>query len=306
MVRLNRLKQGDLVRWVTPASPIAEDKICTATKLLESWGFRVDLGSHALDSNGYLAGSDIDRAADLMEAFLDPEVSAVFCTRGGYGCARLFPYLDLQKIVESRKFFAGYSDITTLHLALNLLGMPTVHAPMALTLHYDREPWVLESLRRVMFDEPGTPPEAPVGECLVSGIATGQTIGGCLCLLTDSIGTPFGLNTNGKILVIEDVDENPHRVDAMFTHLINCGVLENCAGIVVGEMTRTDERSDESIGAKPWRQIVSDALKPLGIPAIINYPFGHAKQMLTIPLGVHSKMDASSGTLTQKESIFKP
>ena len=124
-----------------------------------------------------------------------------------------------------------------------------------------------------------------------------------MCLLTDSIGTPWGLQTEGKLLVIEDVDESPHRVDAMLTHLVNSGLAEQAAGFVIGEMTRTDERADKDIGARPWREIVQDRLAPLGKPTIIDFPFGHAKNMLSLPLGVRARLDADAGRLHYVESL---
>ena len=119
---------------------------------------------------------------------------------------------------------------------------------------------------------------------------------------TDSLGTPESIDCEGKIVLIEDVDEHPHRIDAMLTHLINARQIQRAAGIVVGEMTGTDDKPDKSIGGKPWRAIVEERLKPLGVPAIINYPFGHAKNMLSLPMGVKALLDADKGTLTYLES----
>jgi muramoyltetrapeptide carboxypeptidase len=297
------LQPGDLIEIVSPASPLDEDKLEKATQLLEGEGYRVRKAPHVLDRDAYLAGTDEARAADLMSAFKDPEVAAVYCSRGGYGCARLFPYLDLDRIAESGKMFLGFSDITTLHLALNRRGLVTYHAPMALTLAYDREQWTIESFLRTLKGDAAVPETAPAGKTLVGGVAEGEVTGGCLCLLCDSIGTPESLQGEGKIIVIEDVDENPHRIDAMLTHLLNAGVLRGAAGLVFGEMTRTDEKVDEGIGGKPWREIVRDRVERLGIPTILDYPFGHAKNMLTLPLGVTARLDADAGRLTYTESI---
>ena len=303
MPKPRALQPGDLITIVSPASAIQEDQLERATGILEEAGYRVRLGQNALKRDGFLAGQDDERAQDLIDAFQDQETKAVFCARGGYGSARLFPRLDIASLAASGKMFLGFSDITTLHLALNQEGLPTVHAPMSLTLHYDREPWVVESLMRVLRGDLIAPAEAPKGETVVPGSAEGITTGGCLCLLTDSIGTPYPLNANGKIVLIEDVDENPHRVDAMLTHLLNANIIQRAAGIVIGEMTRTDEKPDDSIGARPWREIVQERLGNLGIPMIVNYPFGHMKNMLSLPLGIRARLDAESGTLTYVESL---
>lgn len=123
-----------------------------------------------------------------------------------------------------------------------------------------------------------------------------------MCLLGDSIGTADALDAEGKILLLEDVDENPHRVDAMLTHMLNCGILQSAAGIVIGEMTNTDDIADKKIGAWPWRKIVEDRVKPLGIPTVTDFPWGHMKTMLSVPLGVMAKLDANAGTLEILES----
>jgi muramoyltetrapeptide carboxypeptidase len=303
MLKPKRLEQGDLIRVVSPASPLLPEKVEFARSLLESWGYRVEFGKHAFDWTAHLAGSDEDRANDLMEAFSNPDVSAVFCARGGYGCARLFPFLDLDAIANSAKMFLGFSDITTLHLALNKRGLPTLHAPMPLTLSVPREDWVFESLKRNLAGDTSVPESALKGTASVTGTAQGNVMGGCLILMCDSLGTPNSLSCEGKIVVIEDVDENPHRIDAMLTHLLNEGSIQRAAGIVVGEMTRTDEKSDQGIGGRPWREIVSERLAPLGIPMIVEYPFGHASNMLTLPLGIRAELNADMGTLTYLESL---
>jgi muramoyltetrapeptide carboxypeptidase len=301
---LRPLKPGDTIAFVTPASPISQERLEFVTSILEEEGFSTHLMPHALERDEYLAGSDRDRAQDLQEAFEDPTIAAVVCTRGGYGCARLFPYLDLDAIAKSRKPFFGFSDITTLHVALNRRGMPTIHSPMPLTLSYPRAPWVISSFRRVLRNDLTIIHDAPPPTTIVRGKAVGQLVGGCLSLITDSIGTPDAIDATGKILLIEEVDQAPHRIDAMLTHLINSGIAESAAGFLVGEMTRTDERVDEGIGGKPWRTIVRDRLQPLGKPMVMDFPHGHAPNMLTLPLGILAELDADAGTLTYRESLW--
>lgn len=303
MAKPRALKPGSTVRIVTPASPLTMEKISFAISLMEGWGLKVEFGKHTFDADHHLAGSDSDRAQDQTDAFLDDNVDMVLCSRGGYGCARLFPFLDLNRLASSNKLFGGFSDITTLHLAFNQLGLPTLHCPMPLTLSVPRADWVIESFRAAIFGENPIPVAADKGKTVVGGIAEGITTGGCLCLLTDSIGTPFPLSCEDKIVIIEDVDEAPHRIDAMLTHLLNEGSIKRAAGIVVGEMTRTDDRTDEGIGGKPWKEILRERLGHLGIPMIVDFPLGHAPQMLSLPLGIRARLDASQGTLTYTESL---
>jgi muramoyltetrapeptide carboxypeptidase len=297
------LRPGDTLSMVSPASPLTPEQAAKGIAILESEGYSVKLYPSTYAIDGYLAGSDQARADDLHAAFNDPETQAVFCSRGGYGCSRLMPYLDLDKIAQSDKMLIGFSDVTVLHSALNRRGLPTVHAPMALTLNTDREAWVYESFKSVLKGGNPIPKSAPVGKTLISGSAEGQMVGGCMILLCDLIGTPEQVDMTDRIVLIEDVDEAPHRVDAMLTHLLNSGSLTKAAGIVMGEMTRTDEKPDRMIGAKPWREIVADRILPLGIPTIIDFPCGHAAQMLSLPLGINARIDASKGRLEYIETV---
>ena len=302
MLKPAALKPGDQVRVVTPASPLKPSQIADGVALLESEGYVVTLGEHVHESDVSFAGSDEQRAADLMEAFTDSEVACVMCSRGGYGCARLFPYIDLDKMAKSGKMFCGFSDVTTLHLALNQRGLVTMHTPMLITLSVEREQWVYESFKNLLKGDATVPQDAKRATTLVGGTAEGVTTGGCLCLLGDSIGTPNSLDAKGKILMIEDVEESPHRVDALLTHFLNCGILQSAAGIVIGEMTGTDKIGEAKPGCWDWRKIVEDRIKPLGIPTVVDFPWGHMKTMLSVPLGVRAKLDADAGTLEILES----
>lgn len=301
--RPRALRAGDQTRVISPASPLTPDQVREGVWWLEQQGYRVTFGNHAFDHAGYLAGTDVDRAADLTAAFLDPEVAAVACARGGYGSVRLLDLIDLDTIADTGKLFWGFSDITTLHLALNRRGMATLHAPMPITLGTPHAPWVYESLAQQLRGEIALPFSGIRGQTLVGGSAEGVVTGGCLSLLCDSIGTNEPLTTDGKILLIEDVDENPHRLDALLTHLRRAGILDTAAGIVIGEMTRTDELANATRGIPSWRQIVADRLAGLTIPIITDYPFGHAAEMLSLPLGIPARLDADAGILTYLEPL---
>lgn len=290
------------MRIVSPASPTSPESIDNGVALLESEGYEVSLGDHVFARDGYLAGPDEGRAADIRQAFEDPSIDAVVCSRGGYGCARLMPLLDLDQMAKSGKMFVGFSDITTIHLALNRRGLVTFHAPMLLSFSVDREPWVQNSFKAILRGEDPLVREAPRAETIRPGVAEGVLTGGCLCLLTDSFATVDSLDCRGRILLIEDVDEYPHRVDAMMTHLLNSGKIQTAKGIVIGEMTGTDDKADPKIGAWPWRRIVEDRLAGLNVPIVVNFPVGHMKNMLSLPLGVNVRLDAGSGRLELMET----
>jgi len=296
------LREGSRIAVVSPSSPVTPEKLELGLKKLEGLRFEFEVFPSALHEIDYLAGKDEDRAADLMRAFQDPAYDGVYCTRGGYGAARLLPMLDFDAMAESKKAFIGFSDITTLHIPLNRRGLVTFYGPMALSFAYDRSDWVLPSFGAAISGSDPVPPDTPAGNTLVSGSAEGVVTGGCLCLITDSLGTPESIDLEGKIVLIEDVDEAPHRVDAMLTHLLNAGQLQKAAGIVISEMTNTDQKEDITIGMRSWRDIVKDRIIPLGKPAIVDFPFGHIKGMLTLPLGIRARLDADQGTLTYLES----
>jgi muramoyltetrapeptide carboxypeptidase len=297
-----RLQPGDLIAVCSPTSPIEPESLQRALALLQSRGYRIRLMPHVYDRAHHLAGSDEHRAADLMEAWFDPDVAAIYCSRGGYGCARLLPLLDLDRMAAEPKMLIGFSDITTLHLALNRRGLATVHGPMGITLSVDRPDWVVESLFTTIESERWVlPSAAPRATTVVPGVAEGVLLGGCLILVCDTLGTPEAPDWQGALLLLEDVDEPPHRVDAMLTHLRNAGVLNEVTGVVVGEMTRTDERIDKGIGGLPWRDIVRERLGDLAKPVVMDFPFGHAPAMATLPLGVRARLDAVAGTLSTLE-----
>lgn len=301
-IKPKRLKAGDTLSVVTPASPISKESLEKGLKHFTDAGFKVKVSPNVLVAEDYLAGPDELRATELMAAFEDPETDAVLCTRGGYGCARIMSLIDLDRIIASKKQLIGFSDITTLHVALNNRGFATIHAPMALTLSYDRVPHVYDSIFGLMQGSAEFPSEAEPGTTVVGGVAEGELVGGCMILICDTLGTPYEIDTKGKILVLEDVDEVPHRVDAMMTHLLNSGKLQQSAGVLVGEMTRSDEKFDAGIGARPWREIVSERLIRAGVPSIIDFPFGHHPKMLSLALGVRARMDADAGTLEYLEA----
>jgi muramoyltetrapeptide carboxypeptidase len=303
------LRPGDTISLVSPASPVSPEQCEKAINILLAEGYKVKSYPSTFAREDYLAGCDLQRAADLAAAFDDPETSAVYCARGGYGCSRLLPHLDLDRLAKSDKMLIGFSDITVLHAAWNRRGMATLHAPMALTLNTDRLPWVYESFKSALKGENPIPESAPFGISINGGEAIGETAGGCLILVTDLLGTPEQLDLTGKILVLEDVDEAPHRVDAMLTHLLNSGTIQKAVGIVIGEMTRTDDRVDKTIGGRHWREIVSERLASLNIPIIMDFPMGHAAQMLSLPLGIPAKITSdiksNQGKLEYLESLCK-
>lgn len=295
LTRPRRLVAGDRVAVVAPSGPVPKDRLDAGCELLRSWGLDVVVGRHVTgrhDEFDYLSGADPDRAADLVNAWCDPSVSAVLCARGGYGVQRMMELLDWSAMRDAGpKILAGYSDITALHEAFaNLLGLATLHAPMVATQAFIGDAATAEMLRRTLF-EPDAVRSITSGtaETLVPGTANGVTVGGCLSLLAGEIGTPTGrADVAGGILIIEDVGEKAYRLDGFVTHLLRSGWLDGVAGIAFGSFT----------DCEPVRDLMLERLGGLGVPIVWELGFGHGQSTLTVPLGVAATLDADAATLT--------
>ncbi|HEU0041414.1 MAG TPA: LD-carboxypeptidase [Jiangellaceae bacterium] len=295
LTRPRRLVAGDRVAVVAPSGPVPKDRLDAGCERLRSWGLDVVVGRHVTgrhDEFDYLSGADPDRAADLVNAWCDPSVSAVLCARGGYGVQRMMELLDWSAMRDAGpKILAGYSDITALHEAFaNLLGLATLHAPMVATQAFIGDAATAEMLRRTLF-EPDAVRSITSGtaETLVPGTANGVTVGGCLSLLAGEIGTPTGrADVAGGILIIEDVGEKAYRLDGFVTHLLRSGWLDGVAGIAFGSFT----------DCEPVRDLMLERLGGLGVPIVWELGFGHGQSTLTVPLGVAATLDADAATLT--------
>lgn len=263
------------------------------------------LGTHARRRHRYLAGHDAERAQDLQAALTDPSISGIICARGGYGAARLLPLLDANAIAPHCKLFCGFSDVTALHLWLHArCGWVTFHGPMVGTR------WAGEG-----FDAPtaaaflsvlqGQPAAiaAPDSVPLRDGTARGRLIGGNLTLLCHSIGTDFEPDTEGSILLIEDVHEAPYRIDRMLTHLRLAGKLRGVAAVVVGELDDCDPPTGTDYAID---DVLADCLGDLSVPVITRFPISHARTNHAVALGVEHVLDTGARRLTPVEAAFSP
>lgn len=251
---------------------------------------------------GYLAAeSDTVKTRDLHAAFSDPSVDGILCLRGGSGAGRLIRRLDAALIAAHPKVFIGYSDITILHAFLaRHCGFATFHGPMAATddLGDPASPTRASLLRAVTDPAPLGRVENPDGQPLVPlspGKAAGPLAGGNLAVLCTTIGTLAEIDTKGRVVLIEDVDEEPYRVDRMLNHLINAGKLADAAGIVLGSFTRCDPPAEYP--ARTVDVVFRDVLRPLGIPILSGLAIGHDRTNLTLPLGLPARVDADRGEI---------
>ncbi|GAA4451483.1 LD-carboxypeptidase [Phytohabitans houttuyneae] len=297
------LRPGDTVMLVSPSGPTRPERVARGIELLTGWGLRPLLAPNAYARQGYFAGADALRAADLNAAFADPEVRGVLCTRGGYGAQRIVDDIDMAAVRRDPKVVAGFSDITALQLALwRGARLATVHGPGAAWLDERTPPGSAESLRSaLMATDPivvkrvETEETAPV---TVPGTATGPLIGGNLSLIVSTVGTPDFPDLRGAILLVEDVSEAPYKVDRMLTHLRRAGALDGVAGVAVGQFTDC---------ADGWPVTVSDVLAErlgdLGVPVLGGLPIGHGTGQLTVPVGTLATIDADAGVLTVSPGV---
>ncbi|WP_159942245.1 MULTISPECIES: LD-carboxypeptidase [unclassified Nocardiopsis] len=298
LVRPPRLREGDRVRLVAPCSPVPEGRLEEAAEVLRGWGLRVELAPHVRDRHPrlpYLAGEDATRAADLQEAWCDPDVAAVLCVRGGDGAHRTLDLVDFGAMRRAEpKVLVGFSDITALHEAFAVeLGVGTVHGPVVGTRYFVGDGTAQEELRTTLFHpERRTLLTSPGAYALVPGRAEGVTFGGNLSLLNDGLATPHSrLSGAGGVLLLEDVGEDVARLDRMLTHLLRTGWLEGVAGVALGTWT------DCPPGPGVVAELMRDRLEPLGVPVLWGLEFGHCAAQLTLPLGVPAVLDADGGTL---------
>lgn len=298
-----RLQPGMTIGIVAPSSPVFErSDTLRSVAALERLGFRVVFGPHAHDRREYLAGRDRDRANDLLAMFSRDDVDAVLCLRGGTGATRTAHAIDRDLLARLRdappKPFIGYSDITVFHALLGReLNWVTFYGPV-LTSFAKATDYTLASFRDALtraepFDVLPSPDDDHV-ETIVPGVVEGELVGGCLPVLNWTVGTPWEPDLRDKILFVETNRRGPGDVDRFLSHLLAAGRLQQCAGLVIGELFESAPQTTPSLSLA---EVFDDLIVPLGIPALYNLPFGHGKHHATLPIGVRARLDATSGTL---------
>lgn len=297
MLKPKPLFPGARVALVAPASAVPEDKLQPALDLVTRLGMEPVLYPSCYFSNrdGYLAAADAQRAEDINRAFADASIDGVWCIRGGYGGHRILPLLDESTIRRNPKWFGGYSDVTALHTFLNqTCGFETFHCTMPST-EPNPDAYTLEWLKKALFG--GLTgrlynPEGQSMKTLVSGKAEGVLCGGNLSLLVASLGTPWEIDTKGKILFLEDIGEKTYRIDSMLTSLRNAGKFRDCAGVILGAWTDCVPEIPERTLTLP--EIFNQLIVPAGKPAVMDLSCGHCKTTLALPMGGMCRMDADS------------
>ena len=282
------LSPGDCVGIAAPASHIPrgnEEFLQRGAERVREMGFEIRYSPSLLKRKHlYLAGTDEERAQELMELFLDPEIKAILCARGGYGTQRIIPYLDHDVIRSHPKPLVGCSDITVLliYLLQQCFVVP-FHGPNVATRQFiEGNAEMAHSLKGALI----APLAAAEVLCSVlrEGEAQGEIIGGCLSCLVTTVGAPYEPDLQGKILFVEDVDEPPYKIDRMLTHLKSAGKFQGVKGIVFGQMPGCD--TEKGL----LHEVILDVLEDIESPILFGFPSGHGTRNLTIPLGVPVKI----------------
>jgi muramoyltetrapeptide carboxypeptidase len=316
LLKPKRLQPGSVVGIVSPAgATFVRDELNIVVDAVKGLGLVPRLAPHLLERYGYLAGKDKDRAADINQFFRDSSIAALLPIRGGWGCSRMLPYLDYQRIRQNPKILVGFSDITSLILGLNAqTNLVTFHGPNGLSSWRTTQ---TDFFRRVLFNgETVTFQNQKDGDdsnrlmqvkyrqqTITSGKAKGRLIGGNLSVLSAIVGSPYLPDLNGAILFLEDIRENIYRIDRMMTHLKIAGLFDKLAGFVFGQCS--DCSPDADYGSLTLEEVVWDHIQPLGIPAWYGAMIGHIENVVTLPIGLEVEIDADAGTIRMLEAAVE-
>lgn len=300
-----RLKKGDTIGIIAPASCTSYEKVLEAKKNIENMGYRVILGECTKKAWYSYAGTDEERAKEINDFFKNKEIDAIICMRGGYGCNRLVELVDFQIIKENPKIFIGYSDITTLHMAINeKTGLVTFHGPMAVSNFlngYNEETY------RHFMEVLSVPQEkrelknfSKNLEIINGGKCQGKVVGGNLATLIATLGTEYDLDYKGKILFLEEIGEKTYKIDRFLNQLKKHGVLEKIEGVILGDFRNCPPDSEKDMSLL---EVFYDYFRDLRKPVVFNFESGHSEPMLTLPLGALCEIDGDNRKITILENV---
>lgn len=317
LLRGKRLRPGDTIGLISPSTPVFDpDLLQKAERTIRYFGWKVKWGRSVGKKAGYFGSTVGDRVTDLHEMFADPAVDAIFAIRGGYGSSQMLDQIDYELIRRNPKIFAGYSDITAMHLAIHQkTRLVTFHAPVPLSAftRYTQRSFlraITEPHPAGVETNPAEPNELRPEHTLRTvrpGRATGPLVGGNLTLISTLMGTPYEIDTRGAILFIEDVGEEPYRIDRMLTQLRLAGKLDQAAGIIFGECSSCSPSEFRPFVAAGFSlgEVVDAILGPLKIPVLAGLTIGHTPDQMTLPMGIRATLDAKAGTIELKESAVR-
>ncbi|MES2766529.1 MAG: LD-carboxypeptidase [Bacteroidota bacterium] len=300
------LHAGSTVAITAPAGPVSLKELKDGIAVLKKYGCKVEIGKSVQNPNRhpYLSAPDEFRAEEFMGFIERKDVDCILCARGGYGVMRILPMLDFEKIRQNPKIIIGYSDITALLIAVTQISnVVTFHGPVASSVFNE---FTLNYFSKTLFAPEGI--SAPFknieyfGKGLLTineGTARGRLTGGNLAMIVSTLGTPYEIDTKDKILFLEEIEEEPYKIDRMLTQLWLAGKLQEAAGIALGVFTKCDEpKRRRSRTGSALQDVLTARIKPLKIPCVYGLPFGHVVDKLTLPLGIAAELNATAKTFT--------
>lgn len=315
IIKPPRLKSGDKLALVAPGSYISESELQDSIKNLNELGFETTYSEKILLQSGYFAGTDEDRAKDLMEKFSDKSVKGIVCARGGYGCARILPMLDYDVIRANPKVLIGYSDITALLYGFyQKAGLISFHGPVGTSTFNDYsvnnfKKALMNPEHKTLFKNSTSGDDENVYgvTSIVKGKGKGRLVGGNLSIIVSLIGTEFDVDYPNKIIFIEEIGEEPYRVDRMLTQMIQADKFEKASGVMLGLFRKCEVKQNSDLTAKSFTlmEVLQDRLSSLKIPVVYGMSFGHVKDKFTIPFGALAELDADNQTFTLLEKAVQ-
>ncbi|WP_103866531.1 LD-carboxypeptidase [Aquimarina sp. I32.4] len=296
MLQPSFIKEGDKVAIVSTARKVSVKEIQEAVLMLEKWKLVPVLGSTIGKELHQFAGSDQERVLDFQKMLDDKEIKAIWCARGGYGTVRIIDHIDFSNLLKNPKWIVGYSDITVLHSEIHNLGVCSLHAPLAIDIHKGTKV-SMTSLRDILFGKEveysiSSSKKNILGEC------QGKLVGGNLSMLYSLCGSKSSLDTSGKILCIEDLDEYLYHIDRMLQNLKRNGFFDNLSGLIVGGMTKMHD-NNIPFGKKP-KKIILDIVKEYGFPVVFNFPMGHIEDNHALIMGAEASLRVDADQITLK------
>jgi muramoyltetrapeptide carboxypeptidase len=301
MIIPSYLQPGDRIRIISTAGKVNKDKVLPGIELLQDEGYEVIVGQHVFGKHFQYSGTDQQRASDFQEAIDDPVTKAIICARGGYGTIRIIEKTDFSALLKNPKWMVGFSDITVLHAVLNRLGMASIHGAMPGFFIENKKPTrSFFSLMELLYTGKSQH-DLKSNPLNRAGISSGELVGGNLSLLYSLQGTPWQLETSGKILFIEDLSEYLYHLDRMMQNLKLSGQLKNLAGLVVGGFT--DMKDNESPFGKSAYQIIMEAVQDYIFPVYFDFPAGHIPKNMPLVIGSKYQLEVSDQShLIRQES----
>lgn len=303
LVQPNYLKAGDTIAIVAPAGILKNKKevIDDAKKLAESWGLHVVIGKNVFNQNNHFAGADEERTSDFQKALDNKSIKAIWSARGGYGSVRILDKLDYSKFLQDPKWIIGYSDVTAFHGHIHNLGVETIHAMMGTSLMFNEEETKqsIETFRKALFGE-ALSYEITSSKYNKNGKVAGQLVGGNLSILLTMLGSKSQLNTDGKILFIEEIGEYKYHIDRMLQSLKRAGYFKNCKGLIVGNMNNI--KKNTTVWGASIEQLILDVVAEYDFPVLFDFPAGHETDNRALTLGRRIQMNVKK---TTSEITFK-